>query len=147
MDKDFVNAYYQNNHYFKSGIFAVLALISLFVFLPIGEIRFVFLVFLLFIPVLVFEFVNYHLIMKEFRKNIIVTNKMKLGRMSIIEMKHERVGIKFEGIIDGKVEVLSFYTLERRHEAIMNNLARYPYIEFDYYNRSKVVKEFRSLGE
>ena len=67
--------------------------------------------------------------------------------MSIIEMKHERVGIKFEGIIDGKVEVLSFYTLERRHEAIMNNLARYPYIEFDYYNRSKVVKEFRSLGE
>lgn len=145
MDKEFVHSLYQNNHYFRTGIFVILSLVSFLVFLPIGDIRFSFLFFLLFIPILVIEFINYHFTMKEFRKDIYVTKKMKLGRMSIIEMKHERVGILFEGIIDSKPTILRFYILERRHEAIMNNLKRYTYIEFDYYNKTKVVKDFRSI--
>ena len=146
MDYDFVKTYYQNNHYFRSGVFLLLSLLSLLSLInPMGEIRFVFLLFLLFIPILIVEFVIYYKITKEFRKDKFITKNMKLGRMSIIIMKKERVGIKFEGLIDGKVEVLNYYILERRHEAIMNNLKRYELVEFDYYPSSKVIKDFRTI--
>lgn len=147
MDNEFVRSYYNNNHYYRSGIFLILSLVSLLSLIsPMGEVRFVFLTFLLFIPILVVEFVYYYKITKEFNKDIFITKRMKLGRMSIIIMKKERVGIKFEGLIDGKACELKYYTLKRQHEAIMNNLKRYTYIEFDYYNKTKVVKDFRSIN-
>ncbi len=145
MDKDFVYTYYQNNHYFKSGILALIALLSFLVFLPIGEARFIFLVCLLAIPILIFEFINYYSIMAEIRRDKFITKKMRLGRMSLIIMKNERVGIQFEGLADSKPLILKYYILERRHESIMKNLSRYEYIEFDYYDKSKVVKDFRSI--
>ena len=146
MDYDFVKTYYQNNHFYRSGIFLLLSLLSLISLVsPMGEMRFVFLLFLLFIPVLVVEFIVYYKITSEIRKDKFITKNMKLGRMSIIIMKKERVGIKFEGLIDGKVEVLNYYILERRHEAIMNNLKRYEFIEFDYYPSSKVIKSFKTI--
>ena len=146
MNDEFVRSYYTNNHYFRSGLFLLLSLVSLVSLVPMGEIRFIFLTFLLFIPVLIVEFVYYFQISMEFNKDKFITKRMKLGRMSIIIMKKERVGILFEGIIDGKVEELKYYTLKRQHEAIMNNLKRYPVIEFDYYKKTKVVKDFRSIS-
>ena len=146
MDYDFVKTYYQNNHFYRSGIFLLLSLLSLISLVsPMGEMRFVFLLFLLFIPVLVVEFIVYYKITSEIRKDKFITKNMKLGRMSLIIMKKERVGIKFEGIIDGKVEILNLYILEKRHEAIMNNLKRYEFIEFDYYPSSKVIKSFKTI--
>jgi hypothetical protein len=73
---------------------------------------------------------------------------MRVGKMSVIEMKRNKVGIQFEGLIEDKVYILKFYSMNINHKQIMENLARYKYIDMDYYPKTKVIKEYHPhLGE
>ena len=66
MDKEFVTSYYNGNHYLRLGVYFLFSLLTFLVFItPLGEMRFSFLFFLLFIPLIIYEFIHHHIILKE----------------------------------------------------------------------------------
>ena len=64
--------------------------------------------------------------------------------MSVIEMKKKNVGIEFQGKMKDKIVVLKLYNMDIKHKAVMNNLARYKYIEMEYYPKTNIVRGYHS---
>lgn len=148
MDKEIVKGYLQGNHYLRTGVFFIISLLSLLAFLPIGNIRYSFLFCLIALIFLIIEFIYYYRITKEISKDRYVTKRMKVGRMSIINMKNKNVGILFEGIIDNKVYCLKLYQMDIKHKNLMENLKRYTYIDMDFYPLTHIIKDYHPhLGE
>ena len=145
MDKDLVKGYYNGQHYLKLGVYFLFMLLTFLVFItPMGDIRYVFLFFSLFLPLLIYEFIHYSILMNEIDKDIYEVKMMQVGRMSVIELKKKKVGIQFEGKMDDKIVVLKYYNMNMKHKTVMENLARYKYVEMEYYKKSKVVRNFHS---
>jgi hypothetical protein len=84
----------------------------------------------------------------EIEKDLYKTDIMQIAKMSVIEMKKKKVGIKFEGKMNNKIVVLKLYKMELGHKALINNLARYKYVEMEYYPKTMVVRGYHSkLGD
>ena len=148
MDKDIVKGIYQGSHYFRVGVFFLISLATFLVFLPIGNIRYSFLFCLIAVLLLIVEFIYYYRVTNEISKDKYLTSRMKVGRMILIEMKKNNVGIQFEGIMNNKVYILKFYSMGINHKQVMENLSRYKYIDMDYYPKSNLIKEYHPhLGE
>ena len=87
MDKEFVISYYNGKHYLKLGVYFIFLLLTFLVFItPMGDIRYTFFFFSLFLPFLLFEFIYYHKILKEISKDLYKTAIMQIAKMSIIEL-------------------------------------------------------------
>lgn len=149
MDKEVVFGYYNGSHYLRVGVYFVFMLLTFLVFItPMGDIRYSFLFFSLFLPLLIFEFVHHHIQMNEIEKDLYKIDTMRVAKMSVIEMKKKKVGIKFEGKMNDKIVTLKLYNMDIKHKALMNNLARYKYIEMEYYPKSNLVRGYHSkLGD
>ena len=149
MDKEVVFGYYNGSHYLRVGVYFVFMLLTFLVFItPMGDIRYSFLFFALFLPLLIFEFVHHHIQMNEIEKDLYKIDTMRVAKMSVIEMKKKKVGIKFEGKMNDKIVTLKLYNMDIKHKALMNNLARYKYIEMEYYPKSNLVRGYHSkLGD
>ena len=149
MDKEVVFGYYNGSHYLRVGVYFVFMLLSFLVFItPMGDIRYSFLFFSLFLPLLIFEFIHHHIQMNEIEKDLYKIDTMRVAKMSVIEMKKKKVGIKFEGKMNDKIVTLKLYNMDIKHKALMNNLARYKYIEMEYYPKSNLVRGYHSkLGD
>lgn len=145
MDKDLVKGYYNGQHYLKLGVYFLFMLLTFLVFItPMGEVRFVFLFFLLFLPLLIYEFIHFHVLMNEIDKDIFETKIMQIARMSTIELKKKEVGIQFEGKMEDRIIVLKYYNMDMKHKTVMENLARYKYVEMEYYPKTKIIRNFHS---
>ncbi|RIA75916.1 hypothetical protein EI71_00947 [Anaeroplasma bactoclasticum] len=149
MDKDLVFGYYNGGHYLRVGVYFLFMLLTFLVFItPMGDIRYSFLFFSLFLPLLIFEFIHHHMQISEIEKDLYKTDIMQIAKMSVIEMKKKKVGIKFEGKMNNKIVVLKLYKMDIGHKALMNNLARYKYVEMEYYPKTMVVRGYHSkLGD
>ena len=112
-----------------------------------GDIRYTFLFFSLFLPLLIFEFVYYHKILKEIHKDLYKTEVMQIAKMSIIEMKNKNVGIEFQGKMKDKIVILRLYNMDIAHRSIMENLKRYKYVEMEYYPKTNLVRGYHSRLE
>lgn len=149
MDKDVVVSYYNGQHYLKLGVYFLFMLLTFLVFItPMGEVRFIFLIFSLFLILLIFEFVHHHIQMKEILDDSYTTSIMQIAKMSIIVMKKKKVGIEFQGKMNDKIVVLKLYNMDIKHKQVMENLARYKYVKMEYYPKSNVIKGYHSkMGE
>ena len=73
---------------------------------------------------------------------------MQVAKMSIIEMKNKNVGIEFIGKMNDKIVTLKLYNMDINHKQVMDNLARYKYVEMEYYKKTNVIKNYHSrIGE
>ena len=148
MDKEFVISYYNGKHYLKLGVYFIFLLLTFLVFItPMGDIRYTFLFFSLFLPLLLFEFIYYHKILKEISKDLYKTAIMQIAKMIIIEMKNKNVGIEFQGKMNGKIVILKLYNMDIAHKSIMDNLKRYKYVEMEYYPKTYLVRGYHSRLE
>ena len=148
MDKEFVISYYNGKHYLKLGVYFIFLLLTFLVFItPMGDIRYTFLFFSLFLPLLIFEFIYYHKILKEIHKDLYKTDIMQIAKMSIIEMKNKNVGIEFQGRMKDKIVILRLYNMDIAHRSIMENLKRYKYVEMEYYPKTNLVRGYHSRLE
>ena len=83
MDKEFVISYYNGKHYLKLGVYFIFLLLTFLVFItPMGDIRYTFLFFSLFLPLLFFEFIYYHKILKEISKDLYKTANIICDRIN-----------------------------------------------------------------
>lgn len=149
MDKDLVISYYNGRHYLKLGVYSLFLLLTFLVFItPMGEIRFVFLFFSLFLILIIFELIHHTTIMTEINKDLYASSIMQVAKMSVIEMKKNNIGIEFEGKMNNKIVVLKLYNMDINHKQVMENLARYKYVKMEYYPKSNVIKGYHSkMGE
>jgi len=147
MNKELVYGYHQNQHFLKLGVYFVGFLFTFLVFVkPMGDIRYSFLAFLLFIPLEIIEVILYNRFKHELMSDKTEVSIMEVAEINIFQLRKIDSGFEFLGRVNGKIVSLKYYSLSKQLKPTRKRLMEYRRLQIEYYPKSKIVKDFKIIN-